>query len=151
MILDRLALAAWRRPAEILVQNCQFEKSVRTASVRSDCIGRLLVGIRRRDDRSSAVRRGATRTRAAEDVNGLSKAGRALQKHGSRPGSSFPPATGNNVAKNAQGQRVLEDILRSPNQSIRPNRFGGQDIFDNNALRGARFGSDGNFMGFLEP
>jgi hypothetical protein len=88
---------------------------------------------------------------AREDVNGLTVAGRALEKHRSRAGSAFPQATGNVAAKNAQGQQVLEDLLRSNNQRIVPNRFGGQDIFDINAGRGARFDGNGNMMGFLEP
>ena len=79
----------------------------------------------------------------------LTKAGRAAQKHGSRPGSVFPPATGNPSAINKQGQGVLEDILTSPNQTTKPNRFGGQDIYGGG--RGVRYDSDGNFMGFLEP
>jgi hypothetical protein len=37
---------------------------------------------------------------ANPDRGGLTQAGRALQKHGSRPGSVFPPATGNPAAIN---------------------------------------------------
>ena len=88
---------------------------------------------------------------AAEDVNGLSRAGRALEKHGSRPDSVFPKATGNAAAKNLAGQQVLKEILESNNQRITPNRFGGQDIFDMNTGRGVRYDSNGNMMGFLEP
>jgi RHS repeat-associated protein len=88
---------------------------------------------------------------AAEDVNGLTRAGRALEKHGSRPGSAFPRATGNVPAKNAQGQEILKGILRSPNKQIRRNRFGGQDIFDLTTGRGVRFDANGNMIGFLEP
>jgi len=88
---------------------------------------------------------------AQEDVSGLTKAGRALGKHGSRPGSVFPQATGNVAAKNVQGQQVLEAILQSNNQRIVPNRFGGQDIFDINTGRGVRYDGNGNMMGFLEP
>ena len=87
---------------------------------------------------------------AREDANGLTVAGRALEKHGSRPGSAFPRAVGDVAAKNSQGQQVLEDILRSNNQKIVPNRFGGQDVFDIGAGRGVRFDGDGNMMGFLE-
>src|SRR5690606_27903998 len=47
----------------------------------------------------------------ALDRGGLTKAGRALEKHGSRPGSVFGKATGNVSAKNAQGQAALDDIL----------------------------------------
>lgn len=85
------------------------------------------------------------------DKGDLTKAGRALQKHGSRPGSVFPSATGNPTAINQQGQRVLQDILSSQNQTIKPNRFGGRDIFDANTGRGVRYDASGNMMGFLEP
>ncbi len=85
------------------------------------------------------------------DRNGLTKAGRGLQKHGDRLGSVFPKSTGNAVARNQQGQDVLEGILKSGNQTSRPNRFGGKDIFDNNTGRGVRFDADGKMKGFLEP
>jgi hypothetical protein len=87
----------------------------------------------------------------AIDKGDLTKAGRALQKHGSRPGSVFPPATGNAAAINQQGQQVLQDILGSQNQLVKPNRFGGRDIFDATAGRGVRYDGNGNMMGFLEP
>ena len=85
------------------------------------------------------------------DRNGLSQAGRALQKHGSRPGSVFPRASGNPAAINQQGQQVLNDSLNSRNQFIERNRFGGNDIFDLDTGRGVRYGGNGNMMGFLEP
>jgi hypothetical protein len=85
------------------------------------------------------------------DRNGLTKAGRALQKHGDRGGSVFPKSSGNNAARNQQGQDVLESILTSNNQSSSSNRIGGVDIFDNNTGRGVRFDGNGNMMGFLEP
>ncbi len=85
------------------------------------------------------------------DRNGLTKAGRALQKHGNRPGSVFPKSTGNAATRNQQGQDILEGILRSNNQTTRPNRFGGKDIFDKNTGRGVRFDADGKTKGFLEP
>lgn len=85
------------------------------------------------------------------DRNGLTKAGRALQKHGDRTGSVFPQSAGNAAARNLQGQNVLEGILNSGSQTRRGNRFGGQDIFDTVTGRGARFDGNGNFIGFLEP
>ena len=51
---------------------------------------------------------------AATDRSGLSAAGRALQKHGSREGSAFPAVKGNANAINQQGQHVVDDILTSP-------------------------------------
>lgn len=80
----------------------------------------------------------------------LTKAGRAAQKHGSRPGSAFPPTKGNPTSINQQGQDLLDDILTSPGQTAKPNRFGGEDIYGS-CGRGARFDANGNFMGFLEP
>jgi hypothetical protein len=80
----------------------------------------------------------------------LTKAGRALDKHGIRPGSAFPQATGSVAAKNAQGQQVLSEIIQSNQQVIRGNRFGGRDIFDSNTMRGVRYDANGNMMGFLE-
>jgi hypothetical protein len=55
------------------------------------------------------------------------------------------------IARNAQGQVVLEGILNSVSQTVRRNRFGGQNIFDTITGRGARFGADGEFIGFLDP
>ena len=81
----------------------------------------------------------------------LTKAGRALQKHGSRPDSVFPPATGNPAAINQQGRQILEEILNSENQAIRTNkRFGGTDIIDLNTGRGARYDTQGNLRGFIQ-
>jgi hypothetical protein len=88
---------------------------------------------------------------AAADRNGLTKAGRALQKHGDRAGSVFPKLTGDLASRNAQGQSILEGILRSTSQSTRSNRYGGFDVFDLITKRGARFDGNGNFVGFLEP
>jgi hypothetical protein len=84
------------------------------------------------------------------DRGGLSRVGRALEKHGGRQGSMFPKATGNVAEKNMQGQQILEDILRNPDTRPSPNKFGGQDYFDPTG-RGARFNQDGSFRGFLEP
>ncbi len=85
------------------------------------------------------------------DRNGLTKAGRALQKHGDRQGSVFPKSTGSAAARNQQGQDILEGILKSGRQTSKPNRFGGKDIFDNNTGRGVRFKGDGSMDAFLEP
>ncbi len=87
----------------------------------------------------------------ALDRNGLTKAGRALQKHGDRAGSVFPKATGDAASRNAQGQKILEEIISSPQKVAKPNRFGGQDIFDLTTGRGVRFDGSGAMKGFLEP
>ncbi len=85
------------------------------------------------------------------DRNGLSRAGRSLQKHGDRADSVFPRSTGNAAARNDQGQQILEEILNSSNQTTRANRLGGRDIFDTASGRGVRFDGDGQFIGFLDP
>jgi RHS repeat-associated protein len=87
----------------------------------------------------------------AADRGGLSFAGRALEKHGSRPGSVFPKATGNVEAKNAQGEQVLRGILGSKDQTTIANKIGGKDVIDNTTGRGARFDDEGKMKGFLEP
>ena len=109
------------------------------------------------DDGAKVAAKGASgvddliRAGSALDRGGLTKAGRALEKHGSRPGSVFPQATGNVGAKSTQGQAILDDILRSNQQSIKPNSYGGRDVFDLNTLRGVRYDGNGNMVGFLEP
>jgi hypothetical protein len=85
------------------------------------------------------------------DTSGvLTKAGRALEKHGSRPGSAFPRASGNAAAKNAQGQAALESILGDAGTTAKANRFGGLDYIAPGG-QGARYNGSGEFMGFLEP
>lgn len=84
------------------------------------------------------------------DRGGLTRAGRALEKHGGRQGSVFPKATGNVGDKNRQGQEILERILTDPGTKSVPNNYGGQDYLDPSG-RGARFDRDGSFRGFSEP
>lgn len=81
---------------------------------------------------------------------GLSKAGRALAKHGGRAGSVFSRPTGNPKAINLQGQAALDDILNNVS-GTKPNKFGGLDYFGGSQGGGARFDGQGNFIGFLEP
>ena len=84
------------------------------------------------------------------DKNRLNRAGRGLQKHGDRPGSVFPRSAGTAAERNAQGLRVLEDILKSPRQLFRKTSRG-TDVVDMNTGRGVRFNPDGSLRGFLEP
>ncbi|UQX88699.1 hypothetical protein M6D93_01545 [Jatrophihabitans telluris] len=85
----------------------------------------------------------------AIDRNGLTRAGRALQKHGDRPGSVFPRSVGSAEARNAQGLGQVNAILNDPNRTV--------DVLDkviniygsNGA--GVRYSVGGDFMGFLEP
>ena len=86
------------------------------------------------------------------DRNGLTKAGRALQKHGDRNNSAFPKATGTSVNENKQGQKILEEILNSNNQTKGINKKTGRlEIVDRNTGRGVSYNTDGTFRGFLEP
>lgn len=80
----------------------------------------------------------------------MTKAGRALDKHGGRPGSIFPKPVGNIHNRNVQGRFHLDDILTHPESVTVSNRFGGQDIYVPDG-RGIRFDSENNFMGFLQP
>ena len=84
------------------------------------------------------------------DRSGLTRAGRALDKHGGRSNSAFPKATGNSANKNMQGQFHLDDIVTHPQSISCENRFGGQDVFSPSG-RGVRFDGEGNFTGFLQP
>ncbi|MDF1605812.1 hypothetical protein [Nocardioides sp. YIM 152315] len=96
---------------------------------------------------------GASDIRTAAEVidrNGLTRAGRALQKHSGRQGSVFGNmSSGTAVARNEQGMRVLDEILTDPASTT--------EVLDNvtniwdASGRGIRMGNDGTFMGFLEP
>jgi hypothetical protein len=91
----------------------------------------------------------------APDKGGLTAAGRALQKHGSREGSVFPKATGNSASINAQGESVLKGIVTHPDviSTTRHHaRFGDILEYKIPGGQGARFSSDGKtFIGFIEP
>jgi len=84
------------------------------------------------------------------DRGGLSRAGRAQQKHGDRQGGILPKPTGTIEEVNQQGQKTLEDILDHPEAQHVSNRRGGTDVKIPNGP-GARFDADGNFDTFLEP
>lgn len=90
------------------------------------------------------------------DKGGLTKVGRALQKHGSRSGSSFPAAKGNVAAINGQGEAALKSILNSPDaaSAIKHHAKLQTEVLEVRLPngQGARFSSDGKtFIGFLEP
>ena len=90
----------------------------------------------------------------ARDRNGLTRVGRQFQKHGSRPESNLPRATGNPDSINSQGLAALNEILsnQSATRVIRHHaRFG--EILDIRVPggTGARFTSDGKtFLHFLD-
>jgi hypothetical protein len=84
-----------------------------------------------------------------QDRNGLTAVGRALQKHGGRPGSAYPSVPGAQL--NSTGEQILQRIVtnsRTAVQTYKHPNFGG--VID---LRlpdvGARFSSAGDFIGFL--
>ena len=88
------------------------------------------------------------------DKSPLTKAGRALQKHGDRIGSIFPKATGDAVAKNAQGQCIVDSILNDPNKTVllqSTGRFGQVIDVTSSKGQGLRYDANGNLIGFLEP
>jgi hypothetical protein len=90
----------------------------------------------------------------AMDQGGLTGAGRALAKHGGRPGSLFPKAMGNPAAINVQGEAILNSILNDANATsvIRHHvRFGNMLEIKTASGMGARFSADGTkFIGFIE-
>ena len=88
------------------------------------------------------------------DKNGVSVAAKALQSHSDRVGSAFARVSGNAASRNAAGQAVIDDILNASGSTFTSRttgRFG--EVLDVVAPdgRGVRFGSDGSFIGLLEP
>ncbi|WP_315710637.1 VENN motif pre-toxin domain-containing protein [Brenneria uluponensis] len=97
---------------------------------------------------------GAKHIDPASKKGDLTLAGRALQKHGSREGSSFPSAKGNPSAINEQGQKIVDSILNDPNKSVvRSNtgRYGQVTDVISSSGRGLRYDAQGKLIGFLEP
>jgi hypothetical protein len=85
------------------------------------------------------------------DRGNLTKAGRALQKHGDRPGTAFDrPGSNSPKALNPAGQNTVDDILTNPKSQVKPNRLGGWDVVAPDG-RGVRYNQNGSFRGFLEP
>lgn len=87
----------------------------------------------------------------ADKSGEATKAGRAQEKHGGRKSSAFERPEGTRQQKNETGKKTLSDIVNSPTRKDEPNRRGGTDVWERPGGRGARFDSDGNFTGFLEP
>ena len=88
------------------------------------------------------------------DGSGVSAATKAMQSHFDRGGSAFPRLSGDLASRNATAQGVIDDILTSPGSTFTARstgRFG--EVLDVRAPdgRGVRFGSDGTFIGILEP
>ena len=91
---------------------------------------------------------------AEPDRGGLTRAGRALHKHGSRLGSVYPEPRGNPAAMNRVAQAIVVGILNDPSATFvrDSHRLFGKfiDIVVQDG-RGLRYHHDGRFMGFLEP
>jgi filamentous hemagglutinin len=91
---------------------------------------------------------------AKPDKGLLTGAGRAAQKHGSRPGSAFPPTSGSPANINAVGQDIAVEILTNPGTTFvqrHHTKFGTIIEFYAPDGRGVRFDANGKFIGFLEP
>jgi RHS repeat-associated protein len=87
---------------------------------------------------------------AARDKGGLTRVGRALQKHSDRSGSVFEgKSTGTTAQRNAQGSAALDKILRDPGLTVKQ----GKNVTEyfSGGGGGFRMSNDGTFMGFLEP
>ena len=90
----------------------------------------------------------------APDKGDLSAAGRALQKHGGRPGSAYPAAKGPPAEINKAGEAVVDEILTNKASTTTTRhhaRFG--DVIEVRAPdgRGVRYDAGGKLIGFLEP
>jgi filamentous hemagglutinin len=87
------------------------------------------------------------------DKSGLTKAGRALQKHGDRLNSLFPKPEGSPQAINKWASAIVEEILKNPKNTITQRhhaRFGNiTEIYAPNG-QGMRYDSQNNFIGFIE-
>ncbi|TKC04134.1 RHS repeat-associated core domain-containing protein, partial [Pedobacter polaris] len=81
---------------------------------------------------------------------GLSKVGRALQKHAGREGSVFEDIEFSHKTANQQGLDLLQDILGSKKQTIRNAPQGGYEIYDTTTGRGVGVSRNGVFNGFRE-
>ena len=105
-------------------------------------------------DRTRALSDGARIIDQADQSGGLTKAGRALQKHGNRPGSAFPQPKGSQSDINTVAQEIVDDILTMPGtkiENVHSARFGQVTEVDAPDGRGLRYDSNGILIGFLEP
>jgi uncharacterized protein RhaS with RHS repeats len=71
------------------------------------------------EDEIEAMSRSGQEIDPADRGGELTRAGRALQKHGGRPDSAFPGPSGNAQQMNQAGQRTLDGILRNPGSHVR--------------------------------
>ncbi|WP_420421569.1 hypothetical protein [Simkania sp.] len=88
------------------------------------------------------------------DRKELTKAGRALAKHGDRPDSVFPKPIGTPSQINQQGQAILEQILNHPEKCISyhtHHELGEVIKIQIPGKGGAWFKKNCEMIGFLEP
>jgi RHS repeat-associated protein len=92
------------------------------------------------------------RAAAAPDRGGLTRAGRALDKHGAgkrSDASPFPPPRGSVRDKNALGEYQVEDLLTDPDAVFQELGRGGIEVRVPDG-RAMRYDADGRFAGFIE-
>ena len=93
-----------------------------------------------------------SRAASVADRNGLTAAGRAAQKHGNRSGSGFPLSPDRTASGyNQFGQQLVDDLLTAPNTAVRSyvHPSYGQVTEYIGPQYGARWGPNGEFLGFL--
>jgi RHS repeat-associated protein len=93
-----------------------------------------------------------SRAAGAADKGGFTKAGRSLQKHGSRNGSKWKQAdidVNRPAQANPRGQDVVDDVLTSPGSQIVSNPRGGVDAVAQDG-RVVRYNRDGSMQGLRE-
>lgn len=95
-------------------------------------------------------RKGLSEAGTTPDRGGRTAAGRAGEKHGSRPGSAFPPTKGTPADINKQGQKTLEGIVKNPESTVEVDDRGRTTVTSPDG-RGARYNPDGSLQGFREP
>jgi hypothetical protein len=83
-------------------------------------------------------------------IQGLTQAGRALQKHAGRSGSVFGEIKFSHKTANQDALDIINKIRNSPNQVILPAENGGSMIFDKSTGMGIGVSRNGNFNGFRE-
>ena len=94
------------------------------------------------------------RAAAEPDRGGLTRAGRSLHKHGSRPGSVYPVPRGSAEAMNRLALEMVIAILVDPINEVKRRPHGRHgvvlDILSSSG-RGLRYRENGAFINFLEP
>jgi RHS repeat-associated protein len=82
--------------------------------------------------------------------NGLTNAGRALQKHSGREGSVFQTVKFSHKTANEDAMKIVKNIMESGNQIIKQAKQGGYEIYDKTTGMGIGVSREGLFNGFRE-